>query len=199
MRKQLSSRFALLRVNAFWMLTLCIAMLAGGGSSGGLSLAKLAPSLRQVVAASSPDAPFGFAGAAAASSSAASFGLAAAAAASSSAAPFGFAGAAAASSPAASFGLAAADAASSSAAPFGFAAAAAASSSAAPFGLPPPPPHQVLLPRLVLPPRQVLLPLLALPPLPRLALNLHGDTSFVVAAAGGHVAAASFFCLVGPM
>jgi hypothetical protein len=169
MRKQLSSRFALLRVNAFWMLTLCIAMLAGGGSSGGLSLAKLAPSLRQVVAASSPDAPFGFAGAAAASSSAASFGLAAAAAA------------------------------SSSAAPFGFAAAAAASSSAAPFGLPPPPPHQVLLPRLVLPPRQVLLPLLALPPLPRLALNLHGDTSFVVAAAGGHVAAASFFCLVGPM
>jgi hypothetical protein len=49
MRKQLSSRFALLRVNAFWMLTLCIALLAGGGSSGGLSLAQPAPSLRQVL------------------------------------------------------------------------------------------------------------------------------------------------------
>ena len=95
-----AAQFTLCFVDAFWMLTLCVAMVAGGGSSGSLSLAQPAPPLRQI-----------------------------------------------------------------------------------------------LTPLLVLqapPPRQVLPPLFDLAAAAASALNLHGDTSFVAAAAGGHVAAASF-------
>ena len=116
MRKQLSSRFALLMaLDAFWMSTLCVAMVAGCGSSGSLSLAQPAPPLRQVLT------------------------------------PL--------------------------------------------LVLQAPPLRQVLPPLMVLPPpppRQVLPPLFDFAAAAAFALNLHGDTSFVAAAAGGHVAAASF-------
>ena len=116
MRKQLSSRFALLMaLDAFWMSTLCVAMVAGCGSSGSLSLAQPAPPLRQVLT------------------------------------PL--------------------------------------------LVLQAPPLRQVLPPLMVLPPpppRQVLQPFFDLAAAAASALNLLGDTSFVAAAACGHVAAASF-------
>ena len=110
-----AAQFTLCFVDAFWMLTLCVAMVAGGGSSGSLSLAQPAPPLRQVLTPR--------------------------------------------------------------------------------LVLQAPPLRQVLPPLLVLPPpppRQVLPPLFDLAAAAASALNLHADTSFVAAAAGGHVAATSF-------